>query len=187
MTHEIFVLLRAALKAKGMPFEIVYGPSQVPDKVGGTRIEMSRDYESGDRVLPGKADTRNPPMVAVRAMSSRIRIFARDTIEGAQRHNHERLAERIADMIHASLIPICRESKTQWRVIRAGFVSDATSDGWAGVVFDLRIEIDRGVYAFPNWTQAELDEVDAQGIGATTLTTSGNGSTDLPSATTRVS
>lgn len=43
MIHEVYSLLAAALRAKGMPFEFRYGPQQVPDKVGGTaRTRPSR-------------------------------------------------------------------------------------------------------------------------------------------------
>ncbi len=188
MMHEIFALLQASLKDKSVPVPFTYGPGRVPDKVGATRIEMSRSYDQDDRLGPGKTDRRNPPMVAVRAMAAKIRVFARDTKEGAMRHDHERLAERIADHIHASLIPICREAKTQWRVLRAGFVNDETSDGWSGVIFELKIEVDRGVYAFPTWQESALPEINASGSATNELTATPAAATHpLPSATTRVS
>ncbi len=184
--HEIFVLLRAALKAKGVPSEIVYGPTQVPAKVGASRIQFLRDYEAGDQVRGPNSQRMNPRQVAVRAMGGKILVFASSAIEGAQRHNHERLAEQVVDMVHVALHDIVSQAMTQWRIQRASFVADATTDGWAGVVYELRFSVDRGV-ADLSWSGEAAAEFDVV-AGATTLDVDGPGTpAGLPNATTRLS
>lgn len=187
MTHEVFVLMRAALKAKGVPFEITYGPQPVPDKVGGTRIEMFRDYQAGDTLAPARAVHRNPRMVRSRLVSAVVRIFARATVKGAQRHDHERLADQLADMVIVALHDISREQRTPMQITRAGLVSDDTTDGWAGVAYELRVTLERGVFdrTFQGDAAAEADLTATSGV--TDVDIDGPGAPDgLPGATTGV-
>lgn len=185
MIHEVYSLLAAALRAKGVPFEFRYGPQQVPDKVGGTRLEMSRDYGADEAIAPGR-DMKNPRMAAIRRTPAVIRIFARSTLQGAQRHDHERLADTLADMCLAALPAIVRTAKTTWAKTNAGLVADKTADGWAGVVYEIRFTIDRGVYdtTFAGAAAAEF----TAGAMVTTPDVSGPAANpDLPNATTRLS
>ncbi len=185
MTHEIFVLLRAALKAKGVPVECIYGPTQVPMKVGASRLQMLRDYEAGDRVVEPYTQRANPRQVAVRMMGAKILVFAHSALDGAARHNHERLAEQIVDMAHVCMHDIVLGALTLWRITKAGFLPDATTDGWAGVVYELRFQIDRGV-ADLTWAGEAAAEADFT-TATTSLEADGPGvNQDLPSATTRV-
>lgn len=185
MTHEVFVLLRTALKAKGVPFECVYGPQQVPDTVGATRIEMFRDYESGETLNASRAVHRNPRMVRTRLTPAVVRIFARSTIKGAQRHDHERLADRLADLCLVALHDIAREQRVPMNVQRAGLVADATTDGWAGVVYELRLTIERGVFDLTYQGAAANEASLTAASGRTDVDIDGPGAPDgLPGATT---
>lgn len=188
MIHEIFVLLRTALAAKGCPFVPTYGPTPVPDTVGGTRIELFRDYVAGEEIAAATSQRMNPKQAATRHMSAVVRIFARSTLKGAQRHDHERLADLLADMCIVALTKIVRNASTTGRITRGGFVADASPDGWAGVVYELRFTVARGV-ADKTFQGASATEYDAAfGPGATTLSLDGaDASPGLPTATTRVS
>ena len=187
MIHEIFMQLRASLKAKGVPFECVYGPTPVPAKVGATRIQMLRDYDAGDQVLPTTSQHRNPRVFAARGMGALVRIHAQSTIAGAQRHDHEDLADAIVDQVQVELYKIVRAAKTIWRVTRAGLVADATTDGWAGVVYEIHFQIDRGVRDV-DWLGNADGEMTMTATTATTTpqTTGPGASTNLPTATTRI-
>lgn len=184
--HDVFVQLRDRLKANGVPFEVAYGPQPVPMKVGTSRLQVMRDYESGDAVLPTRSQRPNPNQVAVRAVGGIVRIFASSTLEGAQRHNHEAIADQLADQVHVALHRIVQAGRTLWRVQRMGLLPDGTVDGWSGVVFEIRFQIDHGVED-RSWTGEAAPEGSFT-TGATSLSVSGPGvSTDLPNATTRIS
>jgi len=187
MIHEIYDQLRVALKAKGVPFECVYGPTPVPAKVGATRIHMLRDYDAGDQVLPTLSQHRNPRVFAARGMGALVRVHAQSTIGGAQRHDHERLADAIVDQVQVELYKIVRAAKTVWRVTRAGLVADATTDGWAGVVYELHFQIDRGVRDVDWLGNADGEMTMTSETAVTSLAATGPATgPGLPTATTRI-
>ena len=187
MIHEIFVLLRTALAAKGVPFVPTYGPQPVPDTVGATRIEMFRDYSAGDQINAPRAVHRNPRMVRTRGVSAVIRIFAREPVKGAMRHEHERLADRLADLCMVSLHDIAREQRGPLVVTRAGLVSDETTDGWAGVVYEIRLAVERGVFDRTYQGAANAEATLTAASGVTSVDVDGSGANpELPTATTRV-
>jgi len=185
MIHEVFVLMRSALKAKGVPFEITYGPQQVPDKVGATRLEVLRDYQAGDTLDAPRGVHRNPRMVRRRLMSAVVRIFARATVKGAQRHDHERLADQLADMATVALHDIAREQRIPLQVQRGAMVPDETTDGWAGVVYELRFTVERGVFDVTFKGAAATEAALTATSGRTDVALDGPGMPDgLPGATT---
>ena len=185
MTHEVFVLMRAALKAKGVPFEILYGPPQVPLKVGDTRIEFFRDYATGDSLDAPRGVHRNPRMVRRRLVAVCVRIFARSTLTGARRHDHEDLADQLADMVTVALHDIAREQRIPLQIQRGGFAQDETTDGWAGVVYELRFKVERGVFDVTFKGAAATEAALTATSGRTDVALDGPGMPDgLPGATT---
>jgi len=184
MIHDVFLEVRDRCLARGMPFDFVYGPPQVPAKIGATRLYMGLDEQAGDALLGPRSQHRNPKLVDVRAVGVLVTIYASSTIAGAQRHNHEALGLQIANMVHASLHHVIVASKTLFRVTRAGFVADPTTDGWAGRVYEMRLQIDTPV-ADVKWTGEAAAEAEFT-AGSTTVTTNGPGApTEVPHATTR--
>ena len=187
MIHEIFVQLRTALKAKGVPFELVYGPTQVAPKVGATRIQMLRDYDAGDQVLPSLSQHRNPRVFAARGMGALVRVHAQNTVAGAQRHDHERIADLIVDQVQVELYKIVRAAKTMWRVTRAGLVADTTTDGWSGVVYELHFQVDRGVRDVTWAGDADGEMTMTAETAVTSINATGPSTTRaLPTSTTRI-
>lgn len=187
MIHEVFVLLRTSLKAKGVPCDIIYGPPQVPLKVGDTRIEFFRDYATGDSLDAPRGVHRNPRMVRRRLVAVCVRIFARSTKKGAQRHDHEDLADQLADMALVALHDIAREQRIPLQVQRAGFAQDETTDGWAGVVYELRFSVERGVFDRTFQGDAATESTLTATSGRTDVDIDGPGAPDgLPGATTGV-
>lgn len=185
MIHAIFVQLRDALAAKGVPFQITYGPPQTPMKVGDTRLAFFRDYTAGDAIGPRKSQHQNPRQIATRSMTFVVRIYAQSTKPAAARWEHEEIAEQLADAVHVALHDIALRGRTLMRIGRMGYVQDDTSDGWLGVVYEIRFQIDRGV-ADLTWTGEAAPEAIA-GSMSTSLDVDGPGAaTDLPSATTRI-
>lgn len=184
MIHELAGLLRTALAAKGVPYEVVYGPTATPPKVGSTRIQILRDTDAGDQVLGPRSQHLNARQFSVRAMGALARVHATSTLAGAQRHDHEDLADAIVDQLQIELYKIARDAKTLIRFVRAGIVTDQTADGWSGALYELRFQLDRGVRD-TKWTGEAAPEGSFTGT-ATTLDLTGSGQAkDLPTATTR--
>lgn len=140
---EIFLPLCNALKAAGVPYVPVCGPTSVPLAIGGTRIEFRRDDTIGDLLGPARSQRPNPQVVGIRSIGFLVRVHASSTRANADRADHEALADAIVEQVRAKLHTIVRESKTLWNVTRAGLVANTdVPDGWAGVTYELRFSID---------------------------------------------
>ena len=189
MIHAIFVSLRDALKTKGVPFEVVYGPKPVPMAVGATRIQVLRDYNVPEQIGAPRAPGVNPKRVAIRSVPGVVRIFARSTVSGASFGEHEELADAIADQVQSELHKIVRSIPTLYAITYAGLTNNQdVPDGWAGVVYELRFTVDRGVRD-TDWMGNAASTMTMTATTARTAldTTHGPaGSVDLPSATTRI-
>lgn len=182
----LFTTIRDATRAKGMPYVMEYGPAQVPVAAGNTRVVFQRDYDSPDAPQPARSQHRNPIMVGVRGSSLLVRIHAQHTAKGAQRHDHEELADQIADQVRVELHKASAAFNTIYRITRMGFVPNLdVADGWAGVTYEIRFQIDRGEFD-RDWQGAAADEVEPTFVNARGDVT-GSVSTVLPNATTRVS
>ncbi len=183
--HEVFSEIRDRAKANGMPFEFTFGQPQVPQKVGTTRLYMST-VPQADQMRGARANQRNPKRQNVRAVGVAVRIFASSHLAGAQRHNHESLALQVAAIVDSALHYVVRKSKTLYESGAVGFVDDATTDGWAGVVYEARYAIDVPVAAV-KWTGEAAAEFEFE-TGTTSMDVDGPGvPTGLPNASTRVS
>jgi hypothetical protein len=194
--ETVYVRVRDWMQGKGLPNGwLTYGRPQVPPGKGATRLFLCPDDDSGDAVGPAKAQRMNPVQVAVRAVGIKLTIYAASTKEGAQAYHHEDLAIRIANLAHVALLR-CAErgfrasgvsgtTSTEVRVLRAGFVADASTDAWSGRVYEMRFQVDAPVNDVTYLGEAPAEADFAP--GTTELEVSGPGtSSDLPTATTRV-
>ena len=188
MIHTITLALATALKAKGVPFDCVYGPSPVPSTVGATRVYVMRDYSADEALQPPRVRSESPRQFAVRGVPMVVRIFAKATMGGAALYDHEALADSIADQVQTELHKIIRAIPTLYTPVRAGLTSDLeTTDGWAGAVYEIRMTVDRGVFD----TRWVPDAGAAMTMTATTtvnaISPTGPGvHSGLPTASTRV-
>lgn len=183
---DLYTQVRDRVKSKGFPFDFTYDVPPVPASVGGTRLYMCTDDAAGDQVLPPHAPVAraNPKHVGILAVAAKIVIFARSTLNGARRHEHEALALQIVNMVHVAVHEVVLASKTRYRVTRYGFVSNESTDGWAGRVYEMRLSLDTPL-ADVDW----LGEAGPEGsftTSTTTLAASGVGASDVPNATTRL-
>jgi len=164
MLHAISLELAPALKARGVPFPVVYGPERLDVmSVGKTRIVLERDRGGGDSVGAGRARTRNPRLILTRGIGFVLRVFAQSTESGAGVWNHERLADSIVDKVLVCLTGIIEERRTLWRIASSGLVpaielSQVGLERWPGVVYQITGSIDRGV-ADTSWSDAAAPEI----------------------------
>ena len=155
MIYTISREIADKLVTRGVPFPVVYGPEREVRTnlgVGRNRIVIQRDDQSGDPVGPARSQRQNPRMVGLRSVGVVVRIYAQSTVEGAQRHDHERLADRVEDAFEVVLKQVvgARDTLYRWRTpprfLRADELAMQGLGVWPGVVYESRLEIDRGVY-----------------------------------------
>jgi hypothetical protein len=155
--YEITQELKAALEARGVPVPVEYGPEpKTSTAFSRTRIVVERDRQGGDSIPDHRSVHRNPRMHGVRAMGAVCRIYASSTVTGASVHDHERLADQLADKVQVALRQIVSTRRTLWRVLSAKLLSAAELgqlelETWHGVVYELRFQVDRGVLD-TSWT-----------------------------------
>jgi hypothetical protein len=185
---EIFLPVKTALKAKGCPFELVYGPTQVP-LASARRASSCRRRVSPTQLGPVRSQRANPKHVAVCAVGLVVRIFARSTKPNAQRYDHEALARQTFEAVYvASINDVVSRANTQWRPGAPRFTEDVDHARWLERR-RLRVPVlRRHLVQDVNWQGEPADELTmAADTTSTTQTATGPGpSTDLPTATTRV-
>jgi hypothetical protein len=146
MIDVFFANMVAALKIKGMPYDFVYGPAPVPTQVGASRVIMSRDFDAGDQIKPARTRQPYPRQYAIIGAAFAIRIYASSTKASAQRVDHDLLAMMISQAILPELEKTIRALKTTHAITRVGPVNDLNvPDGWQGVVYEIRFQIDLGM------------------------------------------
>jgi hypothetical protein len=195
MLLAITYQLRDALKARGVPLPVIAGPEVTKAGVSArSRIVVERERGKGESVSAPRTIQRNPTLQYVRTIAFRVRIWARSTIAGATAMDHERLADIVADQVLLVLRGIASSRRTVLRIGGCGMVSagelDATTgQAWAGVVYELACEIDRGVLDadYHDVIAAEAAAGGDAGFGFGLETDiDGVGGSELPSADTRI-
>jgi hypothetical protein len=198
--------LREALKARGVPHPLAYGPERMGQSVlAAPHIVLERDRENGDLIAPPVAHRRNPRLDHVRWIGSILRVFAKSTTDGAGVGDHEREADRVVDQAMVALRGIVSARRSLWEIrssklLTAEEAGERGLEAWPGAIYEVRFAVARGV-ADLGWTEAATaagaagtnpaDEATfgtAHGVSvATTVDTSDGpaGSELLPSATTR--
>ena len=199
MIYSITRELETALKAKGVPLPVVYGPERSGTALTRPRIVVERDRQAGDVVKwSPRVPMRNPRAVDRRMQGVQIRIYAKSDLSGAGVWDHERIADHSVDAILVALRGIIESRKNEIAVQSSRFLNaaelDETLQTWPGVVYEIKLQIDRGV--FESIWSLETSAVAApvaiiggeHGIGiSTSLTASGSGvNSALPSASTEV-
>lgn len=183
----LFSTVRDAVKAKGMPYVMEYGPAPVPAAIGGTRVVFQRERGVGETLKPPRSNHRNPRMFMTRGLPILVRIHAQSTLVGARMHNHEEVADAIASQVIPEVHKAVRAFGTDWLPTFTGFVENTdVPDGWQGVTYEIKFTVDDGVFDTA-WTGEAATEVSPTTIATNLNATGPAPRTDLPSASTRVS
>lgn len=147
MIYEITKELRAALKSRGVPFPVLYGPERTQSAaMVAERIVIQR---AEDSTGPARSVHRNPKLRGVRLQGVMIRIYARSGLAGAAVHDHERRAEAVLDRVQAvlSLIAAGRRNALEWGAGKFLLPEDLeASETWPGAVYELACSIERGIF-----------------------------------------
>lgn len=158
MIAEITSELRDALRARKHAIPVQYEHERADNatrlSVSDARIVVDRDRDVGDRTVPTVSQRWNPQMVAVRRCGVLVRIFARSGKSGARLVDHERACEELVDAVTVALYGIVKERRTQFEISRQGYVPASRllaiqPETWPGVLYEIALSIDRGVYDKP--------------------------------------
>ena len=148
------------LKAKGVPFECIYGPERFkPTTLNRPRIVFERP-EKAD----GAAFNQNAGQLT-RSLGVQITVFAQSTLSGANVYDHERLADLVVDQVMRALYTVAKKRKTfvrpsgPWGKLSAAELELIGIAAWPGIAYAMPVEFDRG-----------LPEVNWQGETAETAT-----------------
>jgi hypothetical protein len=149
---EIHRHVRTHLAARGCPLRVVYGPERLADSgLTDSRIVIERERGSGDSIRPPKSTTKNPHRRAERGLAGVVRIFAKSSTPGARIEDHETVCEQAVDMIIIALQHAAAKEDTRIAVESSGYLSADDSnvpsvETWPGVVYEISIELARGVF-----------------------------------------
>lgn len=163
MIHQIGEELAAALAAQGVPFPLVHGPEPTTStSATRARIVIEEPFDAKrDSFGPPKAVHPNPRMPLIAFDAARLRIFARSNVTGPSWHDHARLARKVRDHVLCELDYIVRARKNTMTIRSGGFVTLVDAKGssvWNGAVYELDVEIDRGIFR-TKWTGEAREEV----------------------------
>lgn len=176
MIYEIARELAAALRKRGCPVPLVYGPEGMrPTSIGHSRIMVERPrVRSGDLWGEAKTHPANPRVTGMRSVPMLITVYASSTLAGAREQDHARLMDQILDVLQASLREVLGKRHAFWRVVSAGMPSPVEIDmsgieQWTGAVYELRINVDRTMTE-TNWKGEARPtyELEADSIESTT-------------------
>lgn len=173
MLYELTKEVAAELQAKGCPYPVVYGPERTDAilSLSTSRIVFERDRQQGDGLELHTRARTEPRMVATRPISAIVTVYAQATVAGAMTHEHERIADQVIDKLIVALRKRAAARRTLWRttssrMLDAEQINARGLERWAGVVYELRFEIDRGVFD-TDWVGVGREEVALDGITST--------------------
>lgn len=167
MIYEISREVAAELVTRGCPLPVVYGPERVnAGALTRSRIVFERDRQGGDavkappsrvqRTATVNSTPTRAPIVLARALGVIVRVWASSTVAGAAVQDHEAEAEAAADQVLVALRKAIAVRHTLWGVTSARYLDAASLaaagirvdglESWPGVVYELRLTIDRGVF-----------------------------------------
>ena len=151
MIYEISTEVAAYIAAQGCPVPVVYGNTR-GSVLTDQRIEISRGYGFPDRIEAASGHRpANPTIRSIRSLAALVRIYAKSSSDGARIEDHERQAESIADQVQVAIASVVTQRKNSYRFTSAGFLDDGQKEAegitqWPGVIYEMRFEVDRGVY-----------------------------------------
>jgi len=151
MIYDLAKEVALELAEQGCPYRVVYGPDRFTDvSAADTHIVFSR-IGSSELVVANTSFKQNPKLRAIRRIGATVRVIASSTLPGALQEDHERLADQILDLLIIAIKKVTAVWRVEFNAVSGQFL-DAESaylpglETWPGVVYDLQIQIDRGVF-----------------------------------------
>jgi hypothetical protein len=152
MIYRMACDLAERLADRKYPVAFAYGPERISREGPFDHlVTVARDRELGDGNPEAPiGSARNARYTAARRLGVVIRVFAASTVEGARINEHEWACDQIVDAVVVELYKWAKEAKAgpiEFRSARYVDVSQLdVGDQRPGVVYELRIGVNRGVY-----------------------------------------
>lgn len=166
------------LRAKHFPFPVTYGPEAFVRECRGNQVVIMRDTQSDGFAPPPTAarngffdsTNANRPtgrLLGVRTVGVVAYVFAKATVPGASRAEHEDLADQCVDAVQCALYNTGTATKQPVALLSGRFVPASellgVHDKFSGVIYELRFTMQRGVtdrtFEGLGLTEVELDKV----------------------------
>jgi len=173
MLYEITKELATALAAKKFPYPVVYGPLPVrATGVSRMYVQVERDRGGNEPFAAPHSQHLNPPVFWKRTILGKVTIYAQSTLTGARSQDHERVADKIADMVASAIYVIGKKRKLlsvgiTGRMVPAGDLENKELQQWPGAIYQMNVTLTRSV-PYLTW----LDEVLPTGTVEATETNS---------------
>jgi hypothetical protein len=153
--YEMMTALAAAFAARKFPTSFEYGPKQVaPEAWSDHLLVLERDHEAGDTLNPPNGAQSNPRRYANRGLAVKATIWAKSNLDGARINEHQAECEQIIDAFlvsfsewataHLALLGNVAPSFQEMRYLKASELPQG-GDTWAGVVYQIKFRVNRGV------------------------------------------
>jgi len=150
MIYEISRQVESYMRSKGYPYRVHFGP-EFPgrDHPGSNGVVMQRSQDRSDRFGAAQGNARNPKYLVQRGMAGDAFVYARSSLPGAARQDHERECESVIDMVTAGLYSTTRQKPLTLdggRYLTSKEIAALTKiEQWNGAVYLLQFTVARGV------------------------------------------
>lgn len=165
MIHEIGRELEAQLLAKGCPFKVIDRETTKPTSWRNVIVIERRSDATG----PARTQSINPKRYYTRYIGAKVTVYVQSTKSGALEFEHERIADRVVDLVQVALRKIAADRKQPIAFGRSELVKIPdleASERLGGAVYELEFTVERSV-ADRTWTGAIAAEFE---IGAGSFT-----------------
>jgi len=163
MLYEMTKEVNALLVSKGFPYPVEYGPGAVrTNAIARTWVHVERDRGAAEQWAAPSGQHPNPPVYWKRNIAAKITIYANSTVTGARTQEHERLADKMADIVASSLYVVGKLRKLLSVGITGRFVPASELDNrslqqWPGAIYEMTVTFSRSV-PYLTWAGDKLPE-----------------------------
>jgi len=164
MLYEIAKELQTALVSKRFPFKVLYGPGAVRTvAIAETHVRVDENLGVNEEWGAPPSAHSNPRVYWQRKIQSRITIYANSTVTGARTQDHERLADKMADMVASAIYVIGKRRKLiavgiAGRWIPASELENKSLQQWPGAIYEMAVSFSRSVQDL-TWADEKMPEV----------------------------
>lgn len=165
MLYEIQRELAEALRTRGCPLPVVYGPEPTQKLPSNERIVFQRQGQPEEMGF-AQVTKRNPPGTGYKRWQGfAIRVHCQSTKKNARIQDHERRCDHVLDRIVACMVRVVAERGNSLEWTGGGWVrpedmqAEENERGvFSGVVYELTGRVDRGVFDWETWPDSENPE-----------------------------
>jgi hypothetical protein len=148
--HVVVRSVHSALKAKGAPFDTVYGPERFkPAAISPARVVIDHGPPGSDSGAAVMSQRANPKLAGQIDVGCVMRVYARSPKTGARVQDHRDLCERIRDLVWGELCRVVVALPTARPTLSSGGFTlpedIADSEVWPGAMYELSFSVPHGI------------------------------------------